>query len=345
MSDWPTVSLQSLNSFQIAGLLSESGTEPRHNEKSESPDSFCSLSVLDVAPPPAFMDGTSDTHPTLSQSDSATETSKLGCSSESDTPAPNGEEIPLLGYKALTPPPEVPSRHCRSHTQVTAFTPWKQTSTKFSFEPITSTESECSGEETTPLCPLSTPRFLYLRQEALVAPSGPSNFPPLPGPESVVFGLGHSTTPSGLPPSRQLELMRELSTSESSDDGEVSWCPGLMEKTSGSHLDYQAAQKMLDSLLQKNSEQEKNQGKEPFKTGRLGGFSFAGYQEGSGPGRISGHQHRIRYCQDFSNPVEELLERKSCPCPQYAGGSLPRGPKGEAVGLKSIDAAQDSTSL
>ncbi|KAL8183934.1 UNVERIFIED_CONTAM: hypothetical protein K2H54_001534 [Gekko kuhli] len=337
--------ISTLEKLNISGLLSKSDMEPQRNEKSESPDSFCSLSVLDVAPPPAFMDGASDTNPTLSHSDSATETSKLGCSSESDSAAPNGEEIPLLGYKALTPPPEVPSRHCRSHTQVTAFTPWKQTSTKFSVEHVNSTESECSGEETTPLCSLSTPHFLYLRQEALVAPSGPSSFPPLAGPQPVGFGLVHPATPSAVPPRGQLELMRELSSSESSDDAEVSWCPGVVEKTSGSHLDYQVAQKMLDSLLQKNSEPEKSQGKEPFKTGRPGGFSLAGYQEGSGSGRISGHQHRIRYCQDFSNPVEELLERKSYPCPQYAGGSLPRGAKGEAVGLKSIDAAQDSTSL
>lgn len=344
------VSLQSLDPFQISGLLSKSSMEPQHREKAESPDSFCSLSILDVAPPPAFMDGTPDTHSILSQSDSATEISKLGCSSESDTAAPNGDEIPLLGYKSLTPPPEVPSRHRKSHTQVTAFMPWKQTSTKFSIEPVNSTESECSGEETTPLCPLSTPRFLYLRQEALVAPSGPRNFSSLPGSESVVFGLVHPPTPADIPPSRQ--VMPELSSSESSDDAEVSWCPGLMEKTSGTHLDYQAAQKMLDSLLQKNSKPENSQGKEPFKAGRVGGFNLADYQEGSGPGRISSQQHRIHYCQDFSNPVEDLVERKSypsvvsrTPSPQYPGGSLPRDTKREAVGRKSVDAAQDSTSL
>ncbi|XP_048352712.1 uncharacterized protein LOC125432739 isoform X2 [Sphaerodactylus townsendi] len=296
--------LNTLEKLNISGLLSKSTAEHQH-EKADSPDSFCSLTILDIVPPPDFRDGISDAHPTPIQFDSATETSKLGCSSESDTATPNGEEIPLLSYKALSPPPEVPSRHCRNHTQVTAFKPWKQTSTKFSVEHVNSAE----------------------------------------GPESVVFGLVHPTSPSGVPPSGPLERVPEVSSSESSDDGEVSWCPGLMEKASGSHLDYQAAQKMLDSLLRKNSGQEKTLGKEPLQTGRLGGFSFTSYQEGNGPGRTPDRQHRIRFCQDFSNPVEELAEGKSYPCLQYVRGSLPRGAKGEAGGLESIDAAQDSTLL
>ncbi|KAJ6654266.1 hypothetical protein lerEdw1_007363 [Lerista edwardsae] len=318
-----------LEKLNISGLLSgPSRKHQRHGKKAESPDSLSSLQMLDVAPPPAFMDGTSDARTTPSQSDSATEASKPGCSSESDTALPNGERSPLLEYAPL---PEGPKR---GHVRATAFTPWKQKSTKFSTD-VNSTESECSGEEAVPVCPLPPPRFLYLRQEALAATLGPSAFPPLPTPELAAF---EAVPPSNLPAGGQLELVPEISTSESSEDGEVSWSPGLVEKTSGSHLDYQSAQKMLDSLLHKSVAQEKHREKESRKAGRPGGYRVAAYPDGSGPGRFAGHQHRVRYYQDFPTPREE-------PCPPPGLGLLPRGTKGAAVGLEGSDAAQDSTSL
>ncbi|XP_053134908.1 muscle M-line assembly protein unc-89-like isoform X2 [Hemicordylus capensis] len=327
----------------ISGLLSGPHKKHRRSEKAESPDSLCSLRIVDVAPPPAFMDGASDARTTPSQSDSATETSKLGCSSESDTAAPNGDRTSLREYGILVPPVESLKRHSKSHARVTAFTPWKQKSTKFSAEQMNSTESECSGEETFPLCPPPAPRFLYLRQEALVAASEPSSLPPLPAPESVGFEVGRPHSPTGQAAGGQLELVLELNSSESSDDEEVSWNPGLVEKTTlGSPLDYHSAQKMLDSLLQKSSEQEKSREKAARKMGRPGGYRLAGFQEGSNPGRLATHQHRIRYYQDFPNAGEESPEEKSYP---HGVGSLTRGTKGMAVGLEGRDAAQDSTSL
>ncbi|XP_042296458.1 uncharacterized protein LOC121915901 [Sceloporus undulatus] len=352
-----------LEKINISGLVSKSMVKHQHMEKSESPDSLCSLHNLDVAPPPAFMDGASDARTTPSQSDSANEASKLGASSESDTSGPNGERLPSVDYKSLVPSSEGLKRHSKGHARATAFTPWKQKSTRFSTEPVNSTESECSGEEMVPVCPLPTPRFLYLRQETLVAPTGSSGFPSLPTTEPVVFEVERSTSPPGLPLSSQLELVPELSSSESSDDeDEVSWSPGLVEKTSSSHLDYESAQKMLDSLLHKNPEPEKSREKEAHKAGRPGGYRLAGYQEGSGsglgPGRHLHHhhhhqqqqQHQVRYYQDFPSPGQALLEEKSYPCPPplplpRGVGSLPRGIKGVAMGLEGDEAAQDSTSL
>lgn len=292
--------------------------------------------MLDVAPPPAFMDGTSDAHTTPSQSDSATEASKLGCSSESDTAVANGgEQSPLLEYVPL---PEEPKRHEKSHGRATAFTPWKQKSTKFSAD-VNSTESECSGEEA--VCPLPTPRFFYLRQEALVTPSGPS---PLPALEPLALEAAHPASPNSLPAGGHLELVLEMSSSESSEDGEVSWSPGLVEKTSGSPVDYQSAQKMLDSLLHKSSALE-NREKESRKAGRPGGYRFAAGQQGSSPGRLVGRQHRIRYYQDFPSPRKEPPEANSHACAPHGRGFLPRDAKGTAMGLEGCDAAQDSTSL
>ncbi|XP_028566807.2 uncharacterized protein LOC114587059 [Podarcis muralis] len=334
-----------LEKINISGLLAKPSLEKqRRSGKDESPsDSLCSLHILDVAPPPAFMDGASETQTTPNQSDSATETSKLGCSSESDTAAgPSEERSLLLKYEAalVAPSPEGPKRHSKSHSRATAYIPWKQKSTTFSTQDTNSTESECSGEEeAAPLCPLPAPRFLYLRQEALVAPPGPSShFPALPTLQPEVFEAAHLPSPTNLPPSGKLEeMVPEMSSSESSEDGEVSWSPGLVEKTSGGpHLDYQSAQKMLDGLLQKS-----RRGNEPPKVARLEGFRLAGATEGNGAGRGLPHyhhqqqhqQHRIRYYQEFPSPEEG----KSYPCPL--------GTKGAVVGPEGSDAAQDSTSL
>ncbi|XP_072840451.2 uncharacterized protein LOC110069851 [Pogona vitticeps] len=340
--------ISTLEKINISGSLSKPMAKRPCAEKAESPDSLCSLHILDVAPPPAFMDGASEARTTPSQSDSATETGKLGGSSESDTAGPNGERTPQLAYDAFRgPPAEAPKKHGKGHARATAFTPWKEKSTTFSHERVNSTESECSGEEAAAFCLLPAPHFLYLRQETLVTPTGPSRFPSGPAPEEPAgFGDARPSSPSGLPLRAQLELVPELSSSESSD--EVSWSPGLVEKTSGSHLDYESAQKMLDSFLYKGSGQEKSREKEARKTAGKPGSSYrlAGSKEGGGSGRPPGHR-RIRYHQDLPGGLgKESAEAECYPCRSPpAVRSLPRGAKGPTVELGHNEPVQDSTSL
>nr|XP_060614550.1 uncharacterized protein LOC132764540 [Anolis sagrei ordinatus] len=150
--------INALEKINISGLVC--GQRRRQGVRPDTPDSLSSLLNLEVAPPAAFMDGAPEA--ALSQSDSAPEAGK-----------PNGSSGSESGGGA---------RHRgRGHGTHTAFAPWKPRPTRFPSETVNSTESECSGEEMVPLCgpTFTAPRFLYLRQEALVAPTGAGDFPPL----------------------------------------------------------------------------------------------------------------------------------------------------------------------
>ncbi|XP_042706171.1 tight junction-associated protein 1-like [Chrysemys picta bellii] len=311
-----------LERLNISMLLSESAGKHRHMEKASSADSLYSLHISDVAPPPAFMDSASDAHTTTpSQSDSATEANKPDCSSESDTAMPNGDRTPVPNYHSLPSPGQL-----ESHGRTTAFTPWKQQCPGELLEHVNSTESECSAEEGAQVHALPMPHFLYLRQEALVAPSVPT----VPPTDAL-----RPPSPQGLLLGGRLELVPvpELSSTDSSD-GDEAWSQGLGEKEPGVSLDYQSAQKILDSLLRQHQHLEK----EPAKA------SGGGYQDRSEMGQAKGHQRRIRYYWDFQSPGKEqpLLHQ-----PQHGGGSLPRA-KGEKVLQREQecgDGVMDSTLL
>ncbi|TFK12049.1 cadherin-23 [Platysternon megacephalum] len=311
-----------LERLNISTLLSESAGKHRHMEKANSADSLYSLHISDVAPPPAFMDSASDAHTTTpSQSDSATEANKPGCSSESDTALPNEDRTPVPNYHSLPPPGQL-----ESHGRTTAFTPWKQQRPGELLEHVNSTESECSAEEGAQVHALPMSHFLYLRQEALVAPSVPT-LPPTdalrpPSPQGLLLGGGLELVP-----------VPELSSTDSSD-GDEAWSQGLGEKEPGVSLDYQSAQKILDSLLRQHQHLEK----EPAKA------SGGGYQDRNEMGQAKGHQRRIHYYWDFQSPGKEqpLLHQ-----PQHGGGSLPRA-KGEKVLQREQecgDGVMDSTLL
>ncbi|XP_039337880.1 uncharacterized protein LOC120369056 [Mauremys reevesii] len=310
-----------LERLNISTLLSESAGKHHHMEKANSADSLYSLHISDVAPPPAFMDSASDAHTTTpSQSDSATEANKPGCSSESDTAMPNGDRTPVPNYHSLPAPGQL-----ESHGRTTAFTPWKQQRPGELLEHVNSTESECSAEEGAQVHALPMPHFLYLRQEALVAPSVPT----LPPTDAL-----RPPSPQGLLLGGRLELVPvpELSSTDSSD-GDEAWSQGLGEKEPGVSLDYQSAQKILDSLLRQHQHLE-----EPAKA------SGGGYQDRSEMGQAKGHQRRIRYYWDFQSPGKEqpLLHQ-----PQHGGGSLLRA-KGEMVLQREQecgDGVMDSTLL
>ncbi|CAM4696880.1 unnamed protein product [Lepidochelys kempii] len=318
-----------LERLNISALLSESAGKHRHMEKANSADSLYSLHISDVAPPPAFMDSASDAHTTTttpSQSDSATEANKPGCSSESDTATPNGDRTPAPNYHSLPPLGQL-----ESHGRTMAFMPWKQQRPGELLEHVNSTESECSAEEGAQIHTLPMPHFLYLRQEALVAPSGPT----LPPTDAL-----RPPSPQGLLLGGQLELVPvpELSSTDSSD-GDEAWSQGLGEKEPGVSLDYQSAQRILDSLLRQHQHLEK----EPAKA------SGGGYQDRSEMGQAKEHQRRIHYYWDFQSPGKEQpqLHQPLLHQPQHRGGSLPRA-KGEKVLQREQecgDVVMDSTLL
>ncbi|EMP25812.1 hypothetical protein UY3_17118 [Chelonia mydas] len=258
---------------------------------------------------------------TPSQSDSATEANKPGCSSESDTAMPNGDRTLAPNYHSLPPLGQL-----ESQGRTTAFMPWKQQRPGELLEHVNSTESECSAEEGAQIHALPMPHFLYLRQEGLVAPSGPT----LPPTDAL-----RPPSPQGLLLGGQLELVPvpELSSTDSSD-GDEAWSQGLGEKEPGVSLDYQSAQRILDSLLRQHQHLEK----EPAKA------SGEGYQDRSEMGQAKEHQRRIHYYWDFQSPGKEqpLLHQ-----PQHRGGSLPRA-KGEKVLQREQecgDGVMDSTLL
>ncbi|CAM2116907.1 unnamed protein product [Caretta caretta] len=319
-----------LERLNISALLSESAGKHRHMEKANSADSLYSLHISDVAPPPAFMDSASDAHTTTtttpSQSDSATEANKPGCSSESDTATPNGDRTLAPNYHSLPPLGQL-----ESHGRTTAFMPWKQQRPGELLEHVNSTESECSAEEGAQIHTLPMPHFLYLRQEALVAPSGPT----LPPTDAL-----RPPSPQGLLLGGQLELVPvpELSSTDSSD-GDEAWSQGLGEKEPGVSLDYQSAQRILDSLLRQHQHLEK----EPAKA------SGGGYQDRSEMGQAKEHQRQIHYYWDFQSPGKEQpqLHQPQLHQPQHRGGSLPRA-KGEKVLQREQecgDVVMDSTLL
>nr|XP_006136665.1 uncharacterized protein LOC102462719 [Pelodiscus sinensis] len=291
-------------------------------EKADSTDSLYSLHISNVAPPPAFMDSASEAHTTTpSQSDSATEANKPGCSSESDTAMPNGDRTQAPNYRSLPPPGQL-----ESHRRTTAFMPWKQQCSGELLEHVNSTESECSTEEGAQVHALPMLGFLYLRQEALVAPSVPTLLSTEalrpPSPQDVLLG-------------GQLELVPvpELSSTDSSD-GEEACSQGMGEKEPGVTLDYQSAQKILDSLLRQHHCLET----EPAKA------SGGGYQDRSETGQAKEHQRQIRYYWDFKSPGEEQPPRHPA---QHGGGTLPRAKGKKVLPREQIcgDGVMDSTFL